>query len=306
MASRFCATRKRVKDKVAEKIEIVNTPGDKDYPVDQCLHKLELMTTTTAIDTTTDKTTDDHTTAILRLDEEVQSVLEKERNRVETMIGTASTKLLETMMYEQRVEGIKKDEQIDDIRRIVSGRDEALQDQLTMVLEELQLMKADRARVNLQENTRKTEPLLEKDKRYGQPLCWAQAAEDIKQRDNVQEMQIYTPTTTITKYDEDPEKLIQKWSDAKLKDRGLEVPATEIVDGSIVNGFNKLVLKHIGQTAESDNEDDYKDRPQTGIDFSRIPPGNVDNENNKRDKLQTGIDFSLIPPPGSTRNGYTT
>ena len=147
-----------------------------------------------------------------------------------------------------------------------------------------------------------TESLLDRDKRDGQPLCLARAAEDNKKKDDVQEMQIYTPSN---KHEEELETVVQKWSEAKLRNQGLKVPATEIMDGSISNGFDKLVSERVGETGDPVNEEGYQDRLQTGTDFSRIPPGNVDNKDVNGNRLQKGIDFSFIPP-GNTNKGYAT
>ena len=312
VANRLCATRKKIEDKVqlVAPQEIVSTPVSKDFPVDQYLIKLEQLTTTTT-DQTTEKTTDkdDQPTIVIRLRKEVQSVMERERIKWDIMLDDNSIKFMDIVMYEQRVEVAKTEEQIrevkdgfDDIRRVVTNRDEGFQAQLTIILQALKLKVVEAENEKLQENTRVTESLLDRDKRDGQPLCWARAAEDSKNKDNAQEMQIYTPTN---RREEEVEKFVHKWSEANSISNGLKVPTTEIVDGSIVNGFDTLVWESVGQTGDSDNQQGYQDIPQTGIDFSRMPLGNIDNKDVDRNRLQKGIDFSAIFL-GNTNKGYAT
>ena len=221
VASRLCATRKKVEDKVmVAPQEVVSTPGSKGSPVDDCLTKLE-RATDKVTDQTNDKTTDhatdkdDQPIAVLKLHKEVKSVMERERTKWSTMLDENYIKIMDIVMYEQRVEAAKTEEQIkevkdglDDIRRVVTNRDEGLQAQLTTILQALQLKVVEDEKEKLQENTRATESLLDRDKRDGQPLCWARAAENKKNKDNVQEVQIYTPTN---KHEEELEKLVQKW-----------------------------------------------------------------------------------------------
>ena len=180
-AMRMCALRKR-KDVVEDltKIEIVDKPGDS--PVDRYLQKLEAVTTTTTTTATATEpptliqtepqTTDDNQTDILRLDNEVQSVMERERRKCNGLLDTVIAKITDALMCEQRSKGLEQEEKIDDTRRVIINgdeaqhdRDEALQIQLEELMNEIKLSKMEGKRETLQDNTTKTESRIEKDMR---------------------------------------------------------------------------------------------------------------------------------------------
>ena len=82
---------------------------------------------------------------VLRFDKEVRSLLDKERNKYTELLDTTIGRTVDMVMAEQRTELLKQDEKLEDKKRIVIKKDEAIRDQLT----ELMIL----AKMNTIENT---------------------------------------------------------------------------------------------------------------------------------------------------------
>ena len=87
----MCPTHNRIADVDKARLEIVDTPGDKESPLDKCLHKFH-QTIVTATDQPADKLTDERQIVVLRLEKEVQSVMERERTKWSAMLDSVVTR----------------------------------------------------------------------------------------------------------------------------------------------------------------------------------------------------------------------
>ena len=119
--------------------------------------------------------------------------------------------------------------------------------------------------------------LWRKTERDGQPLDWAKVLLDkdkTHDRDNgdVQEIAIQI---LATKYEDEFEAMIQKWTQAKSVNKDVTIPTIEIIDGVATNKFDHMVLQRIGQQVELHSGNVDNNRFQKGIDFNGIPHGNA-------------------------------
>ena len=94
-------------------------------------------------DVATISVTNDIHKRILRLDKEVGFRIGKEGETYTDMLDKAIDKIILAVMNEQRLESIKQEEQIDDIRRVMSKRGEVMLEQLDEVLQQLKALKID-------------------------------------------------------------------------------------------------------------------------------------------------------------------
>ena len=89
-------------------------------------------------------------------------------------MDNAMPKTMDAVMYEQRVEVMKQEEELDDIMRIVMYRDEIIQEQLHNMMNETRMLKMDEAREELNNNLKQTKSLLERDEADGHQTIWTQ------------------------------------------------------------------------------------------------------------------------------------
>lgn len=111
---------------------------------------------------------------ILRLDLEVQFILEQERINFNNLLDIVIEKIVTAVMQEQRAEAIKQDDKIEDIQRITNKRDDAMAEQLFIMIGYIRAIQLDGEDGEIQQAIDKTF-LIEKDRRDGQPTVWAEA-----------------------------------------------------------------------------------------------------------------------------------
>ena len=231
------------------------------------------------------------TNAILRLDAEVKSILVKERTNNSAAWTEVLDENMTSIMDEQRMEATRQDEKLerqdeklDDLRRILTKRDEAMQDQLAELLGHIKMNKLNdacdiRRRDDDKTKTTVINSLIQKDMQDGRPTAWSElvsngvrlATNKTKTNKNtVGSIPMYTPDNGAER---ELESLSDKWTGATLENPNILIPLEEIINGTLINTFDVQVVKRIGtETGFTINGviNEGTNEPTDEIDFDKV------------------------------------